>query len=61
LFACPAERGGFWGIYVPGDSTLVYPEGFAKRIPRGAKLKFQMHYTPNGAVTTDQTRIGLPR
>ncbi|MEZ5948373.1 MAG: redoxin family protein [Planctomycetaceae bacterium] len=54
-----AERGGFWGIYVPGNSTLVYPAGFAKRIPKGAKLKFQMHYTPNGTATTDQTRIGL--
>ena len=54
-----AERGGFWGIYVPGNSTLVYPEGFAKRIPKGAKLKFQMHYTPNGTATTDRTRIGL--
>lgn len=54
-----AERGGFWGIYVPGNSTLVYPTGFAKRIPKGAKLKFQMHYTPNGTATTDQTRIGL--
>lgn len=54
-----AERGGFWGIYVPGNSTLVYPEGYAKRIPKGARLKFQMHYTPNGTATTDQTRIGL--
>ena len=54
-----AERGGFWGIYVPGNSTLVYPEGFAKRIPKGAKLRFQMHYTPNGTATTDRTRIGL--
>lgn len=54
-----AERGGFWGIYVPGNSTLVYPQGFAKRIPKGARLKFQMHYTPNGTATTDQTRIGL--
>lgn len=54
-----AERGGFWGIYVPGNSTLVYPKGFAKRIPKGAKLKFQMHYTPNGTATRDQTRIGL--
>jgi len=54
-----AERGGFWGIYVPGNSTLVYPDGFAKRIPKGAKLKFQMHYTPNGTATTDRTSIGL--
>jgi len=54
-----AERGGFWAIYVPGNSTLVYPDGFAKRIPKGAKLRFQMHYTPNGTATTDQSRIGL--
>ena len=53
------ERGGYWGIYVPGNSTLVYPEGYAKRIPQGAKLRFQMHYTPNGTATEDSTRIGL--
>ncbi|MFM7830891.1 MAG: redoxin family protein [Planctomycetaceae bacterium] len=53
------ERGGYWGIYVPGNSTLVYPDGYAKRIPRGARLRFQMHYTPNGTATQDSTRIGL--
>ncbi len=53
------ERAGYWGIYVPGNSTLVYPDGFAKRIPKGAKLRFQMHYTPNGTATEDSTRIGL--
>ena len=53
------ERGGYWGIYVPGNSTLVYPRGYAKRIPKGARLRFQMHYTPNGTETEDSTRIGL--
>ncbi|MBL8892844.1 MAG: EF-hand domain-containing protein [Planctomycetaceae bacterium] len=53
------ERSGYWGIYVPGNSTLVYPEGYAKRIPKGARLRFQMHYTPNGTATEDRTRIGL--
>jgi hypothetical protein len=53
------ERGGYWAIYVPGNSTLVYPDGYAKRIPKGAKLRFQMHYTPNGTATQDSTRIGL--
>lgn len=53
------ESTGYWGIYVPGNSTLVYPDGYAKRIPRGAKLRFQMHYTPNGTATEDSTRIGL--
>jgi mono/diheme cytochrome c family protein len=53
------ELTGFFGIYVPGNSTLSYPEGFAKRIPAGATLRFQLHYTPNGRATTDQTRVGF--
>jgi len=53
------EQSGYWGIYVPGNSTLVYPAGYAKRIPKGARLRFQMHYTPNGTATADSTRIGL--
>lgn len=55
----PDEHSDFFGIYVPGNSTLVYPEGFAKKIPAGARLRFQIHYTPNGRATTDQTRLGL--
>lgn len=53
------ELRGYWGIYVPGNSTLSYPDGFAKKLPRGSKLRFQMHYTPNGTATEDTTRIGL--
>ena len=53
------ERGGFWGEYVPGQNTLVYPDGFAKKMPKGARLRFQMHYTPNGKATTDRTRVGV--
>lgn len=53
------ERDGFWGVYVPGNSTLVYPKGYAKRLPKGATLRFQMHYTPNGTATEDVTRIGV--
>ena len=37
----------------------VYPEGFAKKLPKGATLRFQIHYTPNGKATTDRTRLGL--
>jgi len=53
------ERGGFWGEYVPGQNSLVYPAGFAKFLPKGARLRFQMHYTPNGTATTDRTRVGV--
>ncbi|MFM7519013.1 MAG: redoxin [Planctomycetota bacterium] len=57
--AAAKERGGFWGEYVPGQSTLVFPDGFAKKLPKGARLRFQMHYTPNGTATTDRTRVGV--
>jgi thiol-disulfide isomerase/thioredoxin len=53
------ERQGFFAIYVPGTSTLVYPEGFARKLPKGATLRFQIHYTPNGTATQDQTQLGL--
>ncbi len=53
------ERGGFWAAYVPGQSVLDYPEGFGKLLPAGARLVFQMHYTPVGMATTDRTRLGV--
>ena len=53
------ESGGFFAIYVPGNNVLEYPQGFAKELPAGATLRFQIHYTPNGTTTQDQVRIGL--
>jgi len=61
--ASAVDRGegseGFFAAYVPGNSHRVLPEGFAKRLPAGAKISFQIHYTPNGKATQDQLRIGL--
>jgi hypothetical protein len=53
------ELGGFVGVYVPGNSALTYTPGLAKRVPRGAELRFQIHYTPFGEAIKDQTKIGL--
>jgi hypothetical protein len=50
---------GYFAVYVPGQSTARYPQGYGRFIPAGARLKFQMHYTPNGKATTDRTRVGL--
>ena len=44
---------------MPGQGGTVFPEGFGKKLPKGAWLKFQMHYTPNGTATTDQPSIGF--
>lgn len=53
------ETGGFWAAYVPGNSTLIYPHGYAKRLPKDAVLRFQMHYTPMGRAVEDTTSIGI--
>jgi mono/diheme cytochrome c family protein len=43
----------------PGEQPARFLPGMGKKIPAGAKLIFQMHYTPNGKATTDVTTIGL--
>ncbi len=43
----------------PGDMPLMLEPGFAKKIPAGARIIFQMHYTPNGKAQTDQSSVGL--
>ena len=43
----------------PGAPPTVFPDGYAKFIPAGSRLVFQMHYTPNGTATTDLSQIGL--
>jgi thiol-disulfide isomerase/thioredoxin len=53
------ESGGFFAAYVPGNDHVTWPDGFAKRLPAGAKLRFQIHYTPNGTATRDQVKLGL--
>lgn len=50
---------GYFAAYVPGFTGNRYPEGAAKRLPAGAWIKLQLHYTPNGAATEDVTRIGF--
>jgi peroxiredoxin len=43
----------------PGDVALILPPGMARKIPAGAVLIWQMHYTPTGKVETDRSEIGL--
>jgi hypothetical protein len=43
----------------PGAPPTVLPDGYAKFVPAGSKLIFQMHYTPNGTAQTDLSEIGL--
>ncbi|HKB04360.1 MAG TPA: redoxin family protein, partial [Gemmataceae bacterium] len=49
----------YYAIYVPGNSATVFPPGFGKPFPKGSRVHFQIHYTPNGTATEDATELGL--
>ncbi len=53
------EGDGFLAAYVPGMRAQPFPEGMAKRIPAGAKLYFQVHYTPIGSPQLDRSKVGF--
>ena len=53
------DQSGSLASYVPGNTFVDFPPGVAKKLPAGATLLFQMHYTPTGIATSDRTRIGL--
>jgi peroxiredoxin len=45
--------------YAPGEMPSVFPTGIGKRIPAGAELVFQVHYTPTGKIKTDKSVVGF--
>ncbi len=57
--------GGYyrWGEYLAGYAPGMLPQtwkpGYARLIPAGSELVFQLHYTGNGKAARDRTRIGL--
>ncbi|MBX7165538.1 MAG: redoxin domain-containing protein [Pirellulales bacterium] len=51
-------RGGLAG-YAPGMPPQDYPDGVALFVPKGSKLTFQMHYTPNGTAQKDRSYVGI--
>jgi len=50
---------GFYAAYVPGNASRVYPAGFARKLPAGCTVSFQIHYTPNGKAVQEQVKMGL--
>ncbi len=58
----PEWRGGiesYFCVMVPGQTVTRFPAGTAKFLPAGARLRFQIHYTPNGTATTDRPRLAF--
>jgi peroxiredoxin len=53
------NRSGYLVGVAPGEEPLVLPPGMAKKIPKGANITFQMHYTPNGVEQKDRSSLGL--
>jgi len=53
------EIGGGLGGLVPGRLYGQFDEGVARKIPAGADIVLQMHYTTIGQPVTDQTEIGV--
>ncbi|HLK48538.1 MAG TPA: hypothetical protein VKT49_10405 [Bryobacteraceae bacterium] len=54
-----ANPGTLIATEAPGTNPLIFEPGSALRIPAGASILFQMHYTANGKAVTDQSSIGL--
>ena len=50
---------GYWAAYVPGNAAHVFPVGFARKLPAGATIQFQIHYTPSGEAKKERLRMGL--
>jgi hypothetical protein len=51
-------RGQLGGI-TPNKTGVTFAPGNARLIKKGSNIVFQMHYTTNGQVSKDRTRIGL--
>jgi hypothetical protein len=45
--------------YAPGQPAEILQPGEGKLIKAGSDIVFEVHYTPNGKPTTDQTKLGL--
>jgi hypothetical protein len=43
----------------PGTNAMVFQPGSAMRIPAGANVRFQIHYTTNGKETSDLSSVGM--
>lgn len=50
---------GFLCGFAPGTIPTIFEPGYAVRVPAGATLIFQMHYTPTGKTEVDRSRFGV--
>ena len=47
------------GGFAPGEEPMVLPPGIGFKVPAGAELVWQLHYTPTGKIEKDRSEVGL--
>lgn len=45
--------------FAPGEEPMLLPRGVGFKIPAGAELIWELHYTPTGKVERDRSEVGL--
>ncbi|MCE7862977.1 MAG: hypothetical protein DYG99_05480 [Bacteroidetes bacterium CHB5] len=45
--------------WVPGNTKIFFPPGTAKKIPQGADLILNIHYSPTSSIQKDQSVVNL--
>ena len=45
--------------FAPGEQPAILGPDMGRKIPAGADLVFQVHYTPNGNAVSDKSYVGL--
>ena len=45
--------------FAPGEEPTHFPQGVGFRIPAGAELVWELHYTPQGVAESDRSELGL--
>ena len=59
LAGSPETMGGYFAQYEPGSIVPPANPHVATLLKAGSDIVFQIHYTPNGKATTDQTKVGF--
>jgi Copper type II ascorbate-dependent monooxygenase, C-terminal domain len=49
----------FWHGWIPGNTAIFYPEGTAKRLPKGSDIILNMHYAPSSNDVVENPKILL--
>lgn len=61
LYGPSIEGARLIGGYTPGnnDNARTYDDSAGMKLPRGANLIFELHYTPFGKEASDRSRVGI--